>query len=211
MARFTMAAFVRTEEADRHPYLAGNAGFSGAEGMRDLADFIHHLCVLHGRHPGLIDHAADAASDTASRGRLKDVASAFGAERSYVTRLAVAAGPVPSTPGSAECEAAVAGQCHALQMLACSERRGCALGAAIATIVDWRAFRPLLDLAAERLGVPVPSCRLPDEASLDALIDQAGDEPAVGRAINFGASQVLVQHRGLLDLLDARRSARRES
>ena len=205
-----MLALVAAEGVRGHPYLAGATDFAGAEGMRDLADAVHYLCLLHGRHPGLIDHAAEVTACAASRGWLDAVAAAFGAERLYVTRLAVAAGPVPSTPGSARCEAAVAGQSHALQMLARSERRGCPLGAAVALVADWTAFRPLLDHAADRLGVATPSQELPDQADMAAMIDEAGGEPSVRRALHFGASQVLVQHRGLLDLLDARRSARRE-
>lgn len=203
-------ALVATDGVASHPYLACGADFAGADGMRDLADAVHFLCILHGRHPGLIDHAAEVTSCPASRSWLAEVASAFGAERLYLTRLAVAAGSVPSTPGSAESEAAVAGQCHALRMLARSERHGCPLGAAIALVADWSAFRPVLDHAAVRLGVPVPTSRLPQAEGMTRLIDEVGADIGTARAMNFGASQVLIQHRGLLDLLDARRSARRD-
>jgi hypothetical protein len=126
-------------------------------------------------------------------------------------RLAVAAGPVPSTPGAADSEAAVSGQSHALQMLARSERRGCALGAAVALVIDWHAFRPLLDHAARRLGIDVPTCRLPRRAR-----PRRGHRGGGGGAVRppcagLRASQVLVQHRGLLDLLEARQSARQDS
>jgi hypothetical protein len=40
-----------------------------------------------------------------------------------------------------------------------------------------------------------------------ALIEAAGT-PAIERAILFGAQQLLVQHRGLWDLLEARAEAR---
>lgn len=193
-----------------HPYLRDRAAFEGPEATRNLADTVHFLCVLHGRHPGLIDHAAESTACASSQGWLGEVAQAFSNERLYVTRLAVAVGPVPSTPGSADSEAAVSGQCHALLMLARSERRGCPLGAAVALVGDWLAFRPLLDHAARRLGVEVPMCRLPDEADVAAVIDDAAAEPAVRRALSFGASQVLVQHRALFDLLEARHSARQD-
>lgn len=206
-----LLALVAADGVASHPYLGNEAAFAGTEATRNLADVVHFLCILHGRHPGLIDHAAEVTACAASQRWLGGVAPAFAAERLYVTRLAVAAGPVPSTPGSAESEAAVAGQNHALQMLARSERRGCPLGAAVALVLDWSAFRPLLDHAAGRLGVVVPPSRLPDRQEVAAAIDDVGDELPVRRALAFGASQVLVQHRGLFDLLDARQSARRDA
>lgn len=204
-------ALIAADGVASHPYLRNVAAFAGPEATRNLADVVHYLCILHGRHPGLIDHAAETTACAASQKWLSEVSPAFGAERLYVTRLAVAAGPVPSTPGSAESEAAVAGQCHALQMLARSERRGCPLGAAVALTADWLAFRPLLDHAAARLGVEATPCRLPERDAITAVIDKVGGEAAVRRAMSFGASQVLVQHRGLFDLLEARQSARRDS
>lgn len=205
-----LLGLIADEGVASHPYLRDRAAFDGPEATRNLADAVHFLCVLHGRHPGLIDHAAESTTCAISQRWLAEAAQAFGNERLYVTRLAVAAGPVPSTPGSADSEAAVGGQCHALQMLARSERRGCPLGAAIALVGDWMAFRPLLDHAARRLGVEVPVCRLPGEAEVAAVIEKVAAEPAVCRAMGFGASQVLVQHRGLFDLLEARHSARQD-
>lgn len=206
-----LMARIAADGSAAHPYLCNEGAFSGADATRNLADAVHHLCILHGRHPGLIDHTAEMTACSASQNWLSLAAPAFAVERLYVTQLAVAVGPVPSTPGSAESEAAVAGQCHALQMLARSERRGCPLGAAIALIVDWQAIRPLLDRAAVRFGLePVPS-KLPDAGAIEAVIAEAAGEPPVQRALGFGAEQVLVQHRGLFDLLDARQSARRDS
>lgn len=206
-----LLARIAADGSAAHAYLNDDSVFGGADATRNLADAVHHLCILYGRHPGLIDHAAEATACSASQRWLSLVAPAFAAERLYVTRLAVAAGPVPSTPGSAESEAAVAGQCHALQMLARSERRGCPLGAAVALIVDWQAIRPLLDRAATRFGVDVPPCRLPSADAINHAVDEVAGELAVQRALAFGAEQVLVQHRGLFDLLDARQSARRDN
>lgn len=206
-------AFLATIAADgvaTHPYLANEAAFSGPEATRNLADAVHFLCILHGRHPGLVDHAAEVTACPVSQRWLNATAPAFTAERLYVTKLAVAAGPVPSTPGSAESEAAVVGQVHALRMLARSERRGCPLGAAVALVLDWWSFRPLLDRAAARLGVETPPCRLPDAEAVAAVIAEVADDVPVRRALGFGASQILLQHRGLLDLLEARQSARRD-
>ena len=205
-------AHIAAEGVAFHPYLRDiDIAFAGAEGMRDLADAVHFLCVLHGRHPGMIEDAAAVTSCAATQRWLAEIAPAFTAERRFVTRLAVAAGGVPSTPGSAECEAVVAGQCHALQMLARSERRGCPLGAAVALLLDWNALRPLLDQAAARLGSPSPPRRLPGAQDIAETLARIAPDPAIRRALAFGAAQVFAQHRGLLDLLEARRSARREA
>ena len=49
---------------------------------------------------------------------------------------------------------------------------------------------------------------LPDEASLTEIIDRSSDNIASGRALAFGGEQLLLQHRALFDLLEARASAR---
>lgn len=206
-----LLASVAAAGSASHTFLRDETLFSSADASRDLADAVHFLCVLHGRHPGLIACAAEATACRISQHWLVTVEPAFAAERLYVTRLAVAAGPVPSTPGSAESEAAVAAQSHALAMLARSERCGCPMGAAIALVADWQAIRPLLDRAAARLAVEAPRCTLPDEGALRAIVDEVGQAEPVRRALNFGAEQVLIQHRGLFDLLEARQSARQDS
>lgn len=207
----TLLALIAADGVAGHAYLSDAALVAGSEATRNLADAVHFLCLLHGRHPGLIDHAFETTLCIASQRWLGSTAPAFGAERSYVTKLAVAVGPVPSTPGSAESEAAVLGQRHALEMLARSERRGCALGATVALIVDWQAIRPLLDRAALRLGLEPDVCKLPTRGTIETILHEVAVDPGTVRALNFGAEQVLVQHRGLFDLLDARQSARRDS
>lgn len=183
---------------------------AGRHATRNLADAAHYLCVLHGRHPGVIDLAATKTVHAAARGWLIDAADGFARERSYLTRITVAAGPIPSTPGQAECEATVMGQRHALEMLAQSDRIGCALGAAIALIMDWRAIRRVLDAAAERLGIPAQPARLPDERETRTVAMTVAETAAIERALGFGAQQILAQHRGLWSVLEARHAARGE-
>ena len=105
-------------------------------------------------------------------------------------------------------ENALLAQRHAIETLAKSERRGCALGAATALVQDWRSFRPLLDHAADRSGVECPACTLPDDDSLAAAVAAGTNGVASERALSFGAGQLLLQHRGLLDLMEARAAAR---
>src|SRR3546814_18476999 len=78
--------------------------------------------MLHGRHPGVIDHAAMRTAHNDARGWLIQAADGFADERTYLTQIAVAAGPVPSTPGQSDSEAAMLSQRHALAMLAQSAR-----------------------------------------------------------------------------------------
>ena len=99
-------------------------------------------------------------------------------------------------------------QRHALETLASSERHGCALGAATALVGDWWPIRRLLDRAAARAGLDSPAPSLPDEASLVEVIDSVADSSPASRALAFGGEQLLLQHRALFDLLEARASAR---
>jgi hypothetical protein len=191
-----------------HPYPRSEPLASGREAVRNLADAAHYLCVLHGRFPGVIDHALNRTSHPAAQGWLAAAAEAFAAERSLLTRLAVATGPLPSTPGQAECEAAVLQQRHALEMLARSDRAGCALGAAIALALDWRAIRVVLDAAARRVSIEPQACVLPDEEETRIVAMTVADSASFERAMSFGAQQLLNQHRGLWDLLEAREAAR---
>lgn len=202
-----LAALARAEGTSAHPYPQSRVLVSGAHASRNLADVVHLLCVLHGRHPGVIDLAAQR-SIPGTHDLLAVASDAFADERSYLTRLVVAAGPLPSTPGQAESEAAVQGQRHALEMLAFSDRTGCAFGAAVALLLDWSAARAVLDMAAHRFGIAIPENRLPDAKAIEAAA--AAFPPTAERAISFGVQQLLIQHRGLWDLLEAREMARRD-
>lgn len=201
-------ARVASEGSARHPQLIALLAASGPNAARDLADAVHLLCHLYGRHPGLIDLALKGAAAGVARDWLKEAADAFERERLYLVRLTSAVGPQPSTAGSAETEGTLLAQRHALETLATSERRGCALGAATALVEDWRALRRLLDRAATRAGLDLPGCTLPDEESVAHAIHGGADTPGAERALAFGSEQLLLQHRGLLDLLEVRAGAR---
>lgn len=194
-----------------HAYPASEALLKGIDAGRNLADAVHFLSALHGRHPGVIDHAAARSVEPAARAWLGPASTALAAERHYLTRLAVAAGAIPSTPGGASSEAAIQAQRAALATLAQSDRKGTALGAALAFAADWEAIRLVLDAAAKRLGVEPPAATLSERAALKAAADEAGAGAAGQRALLFGAEQLALQHRGLWDLLEARAQARRES
>ena len=176
--------------------------------LSDLADAAYYLCMLHGRHPGVIDHAATRSADNAARQWLIETADAFAGERAYLAQVTVATGPAPSTAGQADCETAVSQQRHALDMLAQSDRRGCAMGAAMALVLDWRAVRHVLDMAALRAGIEPQACALPDRSATLDVARAIGGDDAIDRAIQFGARQLLNQHRGLWDLLAARADVR---
>jgi hypothetical protein len=192
-----------------HPYATSPELLSGPDSARNLADAVHYLCVLHGRLPSVVDLASRKVTLEQSKGWMEDAAKGFALERTYLTRLVVAVGPLPSTPGQSECEAAVVAQHHALEMLARSERTGCAPGAAIGLVRDWAAIRPVLDAAAQRFGLQPMDCMLPDEAATRDFTAEIASTPAVERAIRFGMEQILIQHGGLWSLLESREHARR--
>lgn len=207
-----LEALVAADGTAAHPY-AHRASTGAARdlllSLADLADAAYYLCLLHGRHPGVIDHAATRSADNAARAWLIEAADAFGTERAYLTQVSVAAGPAPSTAGQADCETTVSQQRHALDMLAQSDRRGCAMGAAMALVLDWRAVRHVLDMVAIRAGLEPHPCALPDRAATLDVARAIGGDDGVDRAIQFGARQLLNQHRGLWDLLAARADVRK--
>jgi hypothetical protein len=205
-----LLACVSEQGSAAHPYLAGEALAKGPMAARNLADAVHFACTLHGRYPGVIDLAANRCAQPVLQPWFNQALDAFATERAFLARLAVAAGPIPSTPGAGDSEAAVLGQRHAIEMLAQSERRGCALGAALALALDWRSVRSVLDAAAVRFGVERPDYRLAEPGTVRSLADGGAGEPSVERALMFGAEQILIQHYRLWDLLEARQQARGE-
>ncbi|WP_294236208.1 hypothetical protein [uncultured Sphingomonas sp.] len=174
--------------------------------LHDLTDAVHAVCAVHGNHPCMIDYAMARGIQIETLPWLIQSSTAFSHERAYLAGLTSAAGPLPSTPGQAQTDAALTQLRQTLEMLANSDRRGCATGAVSALILDWQSIRQVLDQAALRFGVTVPGNAMPDP-----LLDFAEDETTLGlaRARGFGATQLLIQHRGLWDLLEARASARR--
>jgi uncharacterized protein DUF6975 len=202
-------ARVASEGCARHPHLNSLLEASGPHSGRDLADAVHLLCSLHGRYPGLIEIALQGCPRSEpAQSWLTHAGEAFERERHYLVRLTSAVGPMPSTPGAAQTEASLLAARHALETLATSERKGCALGAATALTGDWLPIRRLLDRAAARAGLDVPPPSLPDDGSVAAVIERASDTPASERALAFGGEQLLLQHRALFDLLEARAEAR---
>lgn len=203
-----LLACVAEHGSAAHPYLGSHALLRGPHASRNLSDAVHFLCMLHGRHPGVVDHAANRCLEPEARSWFNSATIAFAEERSFLARLSFAVGPIPSTPGAGDTESAVLGQRHAIEMLAQSERRGCALGAAVAVVVDWGNIRTVLDAAAQRFGVDAPVSRLSTAGEASALADAAIVTAPLERALLFGANQIVLQHHGLWDLLEARQQAR---
>lgn len=192
----------------RHSHVIALLETAGPHSGRDLADAVHLLCALHGHYPGLVEMALQRCPSGEAQDWLARASEAFERERLYLVRLTAAVGPMPSTPGAAETEASLVAARHALETLALSERKGCPLGAATALVGDWWPIRRLLDRAAARAGLECPAPSLPDEASIVEVIVRASDGPASERALSFGGEQLLLQHRALFDLLEARAEAR---
>ncbi len=175
----------------------------------DLADAVHALCAIHGAHRGLADEAREHPAIGTAAGWLDHVAAALATERGYLARTVSAAGPLPSTPGQAATDAAFVTQRHAFHMLARSDRRGVALGAAAALALDWTAIRSVIGRAAEAYGLVLPAPTLPLTDETLTALSGVSDGASVERALLFGARALLDQHRTLWSLLEARAHARR--
>jgi hypothetical protein len=65
-----------------------------------------------------------------------------------------------------------------------------------------------MEKIALRLNIEPRRTILPTEEETQKLKGVLAQTPAVERALNFGVDQLLAQHRGLWQLLDARRKAR---
>lgn len=204
-------AFLSIDGSGAHPHLqalTAAAASGSTHPMADLADAAHYLCLLHGRYPGVVDYAGLHSAENATRQWLLQACDSFADERAYLTRLSVALGPVPSTAGQSGTDSAVLQQRHALEMLSQSDRRGCAIGAALTLVLDWTAIRHLLDRAAIRVGMEPIKCTLPRRNETLAALDAIAVDGAVARAVQFGSRQLLGQHRGLWELLRARAEIR---
>ena len=202
-----LLACVTEHGSASHDYPSSDDLLKGSYASRNLSDVVHFLCTLHGRYPGVIDHAANRSVEPAIRAWFTSALDGFGAERAFLAKLAVAAGPLPSTPGAGDNDAVLRAQRHAIEMLAQSERSGCALGAALALVSDWGTIRRVLNAAATKFGVEIPNYRLNDTAAVFSIAESIDSAP-FSRALLFGAQQIALQHRGLWDLLEARQQAR---
>lgn len=213
--------FTENEAGPRFIRLVAEEGSASEEllqkGLADLrslcpqfvSDVAHYLCVLHGRFPGLVDHAAHHTADPEARKWLLTVTDAFTAERAFLTRLTVAAGPVVSGATDENCAQAFAAQSHAFEMLGTSDRQGCSAGAAIAFIEDWLTIRYLLDAIAMKVGIDTPPSKFPTSDENAALVSQLAEKgSSVERALFFGAEQLIAQQRSFWKLMSARAEAR---
>lgn len=204
----SLPSMIDTDGSAAHDYVTSAELNDGPEAARNLADAVHYLGILHGQHPGVVELASMKTALPDARAWLDQAEQGFARERLYLSQLAVAAGPLPSTPGHDKSEAAALSQRHAIETLARSERAGCALGAAMALVLDWQAIREILATAAAKLEVETPLSALPEQSETLALAERVATDATINRAMTFGAQQMLAQHRGLWNLLEAREAAR---
>ena len=176
---------------------------------RDLADAVHLLCSLHGRYPGLVELALAALPQGRCSGladprlgRLRARAALprppdFGgrpdAEHAGRGRDRVQPGcgaPRARDPGDVGAERLRARRCYG------SGRR---------LVAD----PPRCSTAPRRASAPKRRPRrCPTKPRWSAIIDTRPENPASARALAFGGEQLLLQHRALFDLLEARAEAR---
>lgn len=199
------------QRAARQPVLlreltTNNAAFNSA----DIADVAHYLCLLHGRYPGLMDSLADRMVSSGDS-FFVELAERFTAERRLLTDLTVAAGPISRLIGEDRSMGIVEQLRVAIDLLARSDREGCALGAGAALLMEWQHIRPALDAIAQRLSVNTNEFAHKDLA--DQMLERIASYPDARhqRAIDFGVKQLLNQHEQFWLLLNNRCAARRAS
>ena len=169
-----------------------------------VADIAHFINISHGRHPGIVDHAAHKIVDDAARKWLIRAIDGFAVERGFMNALTVAAGPERRHQGENKVAALILGQARNFEMLASSDRKGCPAGAALAFVMDWHGSRPLLEAVALHVGMDVPPINLPDISECGDVAQKLGVADGYRRAMRFGAEQILAQQRGLWRLIAAR-------
>ena len=204
-------ARVDAEGSADHGYRLRLMGATGPNTARDLADAVH-LLLLALRPPPRPDRAGPQQLPGGPGARL-----AAGSGRRLRARAAVP-GPADLRGRPAALDArrgrdrsgAGCRQRHAIETLAGSERRGCALGAATALVGDWRGHpRRARPRRRPRRASSARPCTLPDAGRRSPR--RSAPAPTVSPAnarLGFGGEQLLLQNRGLFDLLEARAAAR---
>ena len=79
-----LSALLSAEGSAQHPYCGSPDLLTGADSARNLADAAHFLTMLHGRHPGVADHAAHRIVHPAARTWIYHVTAGFSAERTLL-------------------------------------------------------------------------------------------------------------------------------
>ncbi|MFN3618875.1 DUF6975 family protein [Sphingorhabdus sp.] len=169
-----------------------------------LADISHFMHISHGRHPGIIDYAAQKIVDEAARNWLVQAIDGMLGERAFLNRLTVTAGPIRRLSGQDKVNALVESQAKNFQLLATSDRKGCSSGAVIAFVLDWHQTRPLLDIVAYEMGLAHSPVTLPSVTECVQLVEKLEHNEGYRRAMAFGADQTLAQQRCLWQLVVAR-------
>ena len=187
-------------DGQNRPQLRTSVKTARAALMADISHFMH---ILHGRHPGVIEYASQNA-DSAAQAWLIKAMDGMLAERIYLNKLTVTAGPIRRLPGQDKISLLVESQAKNFQMLASSDRHGCSSGAAIAFVLDWHQTRPLLDIVSREMGLMPTSLALPSVLECQQIADKLNHDAGYRRAMAFGADQTLAQQRGLWQLIVAR-------
>src|SRR3546814_7351412 len=84
-------SLIASEGTGAPAHVRSGALSSGVHAMCNLADAVHFLCLLHARHPGLIDAAARNAVDPASRPWMEEAEGAFAPQTAFISRSTAAA------------------------------------------------------------------------------------------------------------------------
>lgn len=84
----TLETLLATDGTASHAYPPSPELLYGRHATRNLADAAYYLCMLHGRHPGVVDFAAMRETDPGARAWLANAAEGFTLERLFLTESA---------------------------------------------------------------------------------------------------------------------------
>lgn len=208
-------ALIGSLDSSHHSYIQALTSGTGTPTRDAHADLLHFLGILHGRQPSVIEVSAAGLGGRSLPPMdewLAKAGASFEHERQWLAQLVIAAGPPAARAGLTAAEQVVRAQRDAMLTLAGSDRVGCAFGAAVALLIDWGAIRTLLSVCEEQITgsttLPVGwEESTPSPALTHAALAASGQTAAMRRALLFGVTQMLTQHRALWDLLDARRTS----
>lgn len=198
---------LQNQGSSQHPFQRRLRADGFVELDSALIDAVRHIAFIHGRFPGLFEEAQRNSPPSAEySGWLRAMAADFSRERLMLAKLLAHSPSSQAQPTSIAEQLSFEAFGRDLLALSRSERPGCALGAAIALALDWNSIRAVLDRASALFEYSAPPTSMPsDEEIFEKLVNL---DPALERALLFGANELLLRHERLWGILEARHWAR---
>lgn len=170
-----------------------------------FADVAHLLGLLHGNRPSVFEIVSQSPL-VPSPAWLHAAMRAFAREREVVAQLILITGPPPSRAGQTSVEMSVTATRNALATLAGSDRLGCAIGAAVALLLDWEAISAAVRQIGREFDVNLADRHdeWPSRHESLGAVELAASLPGGERAVRFGFQTLLGQHFDFWNIIQCR-------